>query len=558
MNSHSRTQAHDAFSCDLVHQAKCHILFLKALHSDGITLQRPSVESLRRYKDLWLPLFFENAKDGESVVKDLIPPSDIAWLWHCHRLAPYRYMDYVQTTFLEGVPTGDPKFDESFDGGKMSRAFESFHRERPFLFQSEKTLSGHQEGSDVSVEYADLCSHTKALWTKLYPHESFFLESQSNSPKSTSTPTDIGLLGDFDVLDSCERQSTFLWQVSGDRYDDNSFLLEGIDNYVKFLQLMTSSSRPKFIVPTYQIDLMWHTHMLTSITNYHKDCVALTGYSVEHNDSLTDRSEGGLLDVNFQATKKLWYESYGVDYIVKGGMYRGEPPRVYYDTAWSLSTNFNKNQQGVLPDGITLGRLIGEVGASSIGALASEVPWKNLSDTDAFIAANPKSTTSGVNANPQKEDYVFGSGVMGMGFYHMETKEAYNVLLKRIDRKIDQNEKMLMFVNGHCCSCFLTSYISGIKQNLEAHQNMREIVSLRLSSSGPKGKVKLPNSVLSLAQRYDANRYNRNDDSYYYSNPYLMGGGGGCGGGWYAIDDNVGDDGGGGSGGGGGDDGGAG
>ena len=427
MNSHSRsTRAHDTFSCDLVHQAKCHILFLKALHSDGITLQRPSVESFRRYKDLWLPLFSKQSKGDGSVEKNLIPPSDIAWIWHCHRLAPYRYMDYVQTTFLEGLD--DPQVEGSFDGGKMSKAFESFHHERPFLFQSDKTISNDQNDTDASEEeYADLCSHTKLLWTKLYPHESFFLKTEDNpnSPlKSTSTPTDAGLLGDFNVLDSCERQSTFLWQVSGDRYDDNSFLLEGIENYIKFLHLMTSSSRPEFIVPTYQIDLMWHTHMLTSIANYHKDCVAMTGSIIEHNDSLTDRREGGLLDVNFQATKKLWYESYGVDYIVKGGMYRGEPPRVYYDTAWSLSTIF-KNQQGILPDGITLGHLIGEVGASSVG-LACEVPWKKLTDTDAFIPANPKSTTSGVNANPQKEDYVFGHGCK---LIHIEFCHIYNRLL---------------------------------------------------------------------------------------------------------------------------------
>ena len=143
-----------------------------------------------------------------------------------------------------------------------------------------------------------------------------------------------------------------------------------------------------------------------------------------------------------------------------------------------------------------------------------------------------------------------------MGFYHMETKEAHNVLSKRIDRMIDQNEKMLSLLNGHCCSCLLRSQIDGIKGQLESHQNMRQIVSLRLSSSGPKQKLTLPDTVLQKAKSYDLMgllRQNRRDD-YYYSNAYLMSGGGGCGGGWYAIDDdNTGGDGGGG-----GDDGGAG
>jgi hypothetical protein len=323
-------------------------------------------------------------------------------------------MEYVQATFL----TNDSVSGQmSFDAGKMSTAFEKIHRELlPFLFQSPNSATDPQCGS----EYAYSCSYTQALWKKLYPHESFFLETQ-DEPASSLNPTkeeenvaanEISLDA-FDILDSCERQSAFLWQVSGDRYRDDTFLLEGITNYEKFLNLMTSNPRPKFLVPTYQIDLMWHTHMLTSITNYHKDCVRITGSIVEHNDSLTDRTEGEVLDVNFQATKKLWYEQYGIDYSVQGGMYRGEPPQMYFDTTWSrhsvLSITGGKNE--VLPDGFTLGHLIGDekAGASSM-LVASNISWKSLDESDAFIPANPKSTTKGENANGKMEGYVFGNG----------------------------------------------------------------------------------------------------------------------------------------------------
>lgn len=47
-----------------------------------------------------------------------------------------------------------------------------------------------------------------------------------------------GIVGDFDLVDSAERQSSFLWQVSGERFNDLFFLREGMINYERFLNLM--------------------------------------------------------------------------------------------------------------------------------------------------------------------------------------------------------------------------------------------------------------------------------------------------------------------------------
>jgi hypothetical protein len=104
------------FSCDLVKESKSHIAFLQTLHLNGIsTQQEPTVETLRRYSELWLPLVHrhhinhtterKNNDSGHRVSSEdeelgLIPPGDIAWLWHCHRLAPYRYVKHVQQLFL--------------------------------------------------------------------------------------------------------------------------------------------------------------------------------------------------------------------------------------------------------------------------------------------------------------------------------------------------------------------------------------------------------------------------------------------------------------------------
>ena len=58
------------------------------------------------------------------------------------------------------------------------------------------------------------------------------------------------------------------------------------------------------------------------------------GGTLHHDDSLTDRSDGGVLDVAYKSTKNLWQNEYGCDYVVCGGMYRGEPPTGFFSTNW--------------------------------------------------------------------------------------------------------------------------------------------------------------------------------------------------------------------------------
>ena len=146
---------------------------------------------------------------------------------------------------------------------------------------------------------------------------------------------------------------------------------------------------------------MWHTHILSSISKYHEDCVRLIGTTLEHDDSLNDRVEGGMLDVNFKATSKLWREIYGEDYNVVGGMYRGEPPEGYFSTDWVKCVN----DQDLLP-GLSFAHLVGIAGASSVAKLSEEeknLVWTSIDAADMFI---PKED----GYNPKKENYVFGEG----------------------------------------------------------------------------------------------------------------------------------------------------
>ena len=137
---------------------------------------------------------------------------------------------------------------------------------------------------------------------------------------------------------------------------------------------------------------------------------------LEHDDSLTDRSEGSTLDTNFNATKSLWYDVYNVEYKVPGGMYRGEPPKSFFNANWIARTGVKQYHsrhhvlEDILPDGLTYSHLIGEVGASSAGTDGSRLSWESVDSVDMFIPLQPKSTIRTVNANEKKEGYAFGDG----------------------------------------------------------------------------------------------------------------------------------------------------
>jgi hypothetical protein len=205
-------------SVDLVAQAQKHINFLRNLHINGIALSKPSHESFRRYTDLWLP-FVKKYSIISETPHELIPPPDIAWLWHCHRLAPYRYAKYVEKRFFS---TNDDQVNgESSDNKKSIKILDA---SPPFTFQKKiKKFSTFSESTHDKI-----CKLTIELYHELYPNESFFLDKSKQvvlEPGSTNTKLD-----GFDVVESCDRQATFLWQVSGPNFSNETFLSQGVEN----------------------------------------------------------------------------------------------------------------------------------------------------------------------------------------------------------------------------------------------------------------------------------------------------------------------------------------
>ena len=62
--------------------------------------------AVTRYERMWLPLVVEE----DARANTLVPPVDVAWVWHLHRLAPLKYAAFCRERFGRIVDPGKSAF----------------------------------------------------------------------------------------------------------------------------------------------------------------------------------------------------------------------------------------------------------------------------------------------------------------------------------------------------------------------------------------------------------------------------------------------------------------
>ena len=120
-------------------------------------------------------------------------------------MAPYRYSQYIQETF-----------QHNDDKQKKEPYF--LDADLPFSVQ----LPDGCNYINLTTYNEDAASYTRQQWNKVYPKEPFFLNKSRRRGgfikkwrKNHKEKEFSSSLCGFDILESCDRQSAFLWQVSG-------------------------------------------------------------------------------------------------------------------------------------------------------------------------------------------------------------------------------------------------------------------------------------------------------------------------------------------------------
>lgn len=273
-----------SFSVDLVEAARRQLVFIKKVDQYRPSLYSgPMVaEAIRRYEMFWLPLLAE----ADQSHAELCGPIDVEWVWHVHLLAPLHYKEDTYT-ILGRFPN-----HQLLAKKDQTRAYE----------------------------------RARSLWSTKYPHEPFdtpSLESLSARPADDPRRSFHSKLS-YDLAEAISRQRWFCYQVSLPHYREPQFLKAALVRYKKYLFLKRHNPS-EFLVPCYDMDLIWHSHQLHPLA-YEKDTKHILGRTLNHDDSVNDRSEGSKLCRSDRVTRDLWRRFFREEFAKSGAMFRGEPP----------------------------------------------------------------------------------------------------------------------------------------------------------------------------------------------------------------------------------------
>ncbi|XP_045164314.2 uncharacterized protein LOC123528567 [Mercenaria mercenaria] len=264
------------FGIDLVDQAMYHVAFIKAVNNNA-ELRKAEVlkRAAYRYEKFWLPLAVEHPREYLSA------PMDIEWVWHCHMLSPKAYETDCQNVVRSTV---------------------NHTILRPEEFQRTRNKA-------------------HAYWTEKYT-EPFYIDYSDTYDKELVSKFTSKI--SYDIIAAAERQRIFYYQVSLPHYQDRRFLERALERYKKFL-LLKRQYAEEFLVPCYDIDLIWHTHQLNPLI-YKYDTTRIVGHLFNHDDSVNERHEGSKLNNADKRTRELWKQVYNESFSKFGAMFRGNPP----------------------------------------------------------------------------------------------------------------------------------------------------------------------------------------------------------------------------------------
>ncbi|XP_041349650.1 uncharacterized protein LOC121368951 [Gigantopelta aegis] len=263
-------------SLNLVSAASHLLEFLQRVDRHPELFHGPIIDNaIQRYEKYWLPLA------AKFPGHCLTAPLDIDWVWCCHLLCPTEYRK--DCVALVG------------------------------------TVVDHRIVSQKERE--QLLLESGGLWSNEFPAIPFIIDKTLDVSPDPHFKSRFS----YDIASAVARQKLFFYQVSLPHYRDDQFLESCVLRYKKFLHLKLSCPK-QFLVPCYDMDLIWHTHQLHPLI-YYQDTTKLFGHLFPHDDTVTDRTRGSRLYTATNRTKVVWKRTFNERYSAFGCMYRGEGSR---------------------------------------------------------------------------------------------------------------------------------------------------------------------------------------------------------------------------------------
>jgi hypothetical protein len=183
-------------------------------------------------------------------------------------------------------------------------------------------------------------------------------------------------------------------------------------------------------------------------------------------------------------------------------MYRGEPSKHYYDfAAWNPTFDTAVSSDGWVHSRQT-NSVVPQLGATSTGQREQTVEWRILKKGAGSSSGQPlfiNAKTAGGRSvsfkqNPPRQDYAFGKGTLGWGYYSLETREGWEILKKRFQRKESiARAELESFHLGSCCFGLCGALprdklevLHGLQEKLSEIRKQKADAERRLRANGPE------------------------------------------------------------------------
>ncbi|CAF1443682.1 unnamed protein product, partial [Didymodactylos carnosus] len=263
-----------------------HINYLKEFHEHPELLaDQARAYAIYRYEKFWLPFIFENQE-----LDNILPPIDIHLVWHTHLLAPLIY-----ATDCEQVL------------GRLVNAKIRQKNPQSLKYSEQLWLKKYQKSMPYNIDYTTVIPPVPTYTSKIK----------------------------YNLHNAVERQVGFYYNVALDHYKDEKFLNDALLRYKKFIYLKKINPQ-LFVVPMYDIDLIWHTHQLHP-ESYKRDMIKNLNQVLHHDDSTQDRTVNSKLHIADHDTRHKWEELYGEKLPKNGCMYRGKSSKNLYNEVTDFS-----------------------------------------------------------------------------------------------------------------------------------------------------------------------------------------------------------------------------
>ncbi|KAM4058186.1 glycine-rich domain-containing protein-like domain-containing protein [Hirsutella rhossiliensis] len=302
-------------------------------HTENISLQAFLVLAESRYLQ-YLNLLSDFAakvsqKDKFANIMPL-PPWDVAMVFHAHCLNPFSFTADLTMLFERLLDAGIEfplgrlhnlvKVGTNSDTESQCQ-WDNYHLEHGH----NAALVPYQLSPDLPHALGDTIGwKTAGIYVKCPGCNSemaFDLTSFSTMRLSGKPLTCTSCNISFDatrfptnLVSASLRQRSFAAKMASDRFfglDSPSNLEKATARYRQFMFVDVDMDDENAIVPTLDIDLIWHTHQLFPV-EYRRWCIENLNRYVNHDDTVDE----GDLATGFNHTVDIWLEKYGEKYEI--------------------------------------------------------------------------------------------------------------------------------------------------------------------------------------------------------------------------------------------------